>query len=74
MTTDDAISILKATKLEAAIFTHRGTQMIFRGSQKEAVHATKESQVPVTVAVDGMRGIINKQIRIEKPTAKNKRD
>jgi phosphoribosyl 1,2-cyclic phosphodiesterase len=69
MTTDDAINILKATKPEAAVFTHLGMQMIYRGPQKETARATKESQVPVTAAVDGMRVIIDKQIRIEKPTA-----
>lgn len=68
MTTDDAISILKAAKPEAAVFTHLGMQMIYRGSQKESARATKESQVPVTAAVNGMRVIIDKQIRIEKPT------
>jgi phosphoribosyl 1,2-cyclic phosphodiesterase len=69
MTTDDAISILKASKPEAAVFTHLGMQMIFRGPQKEATRATKESQVPVTAAMDGMRIIIGEQIRIEKPAA-----
>jgi phosphoribosyl 1,2-cyclic phosphodiesterase len=68
MTTDDAISILKAAKPEAAVFTHLGMQMIFRGPQKEAARATKESQVPVTATVDGMRVIVGEQIRIEKPT------
>jgi hypothetical protein len=70
MTTDAAISILKAAKPEAAVFTHLGMQMVFRGPQKEAVRATKESQVPVTAAMDGMRVIIGEEIRIEKPTGK----
>jgi phosphoribosyl 1,2-cyclic phosphodiesterase len=69
MTTDDAISILKIAKPEAAVFTHLGMQMIFRGPQKEAARAAKESQVPVTAAVDGMRVTIAEQVRIEKPTA-----
>lgn len=67
MTTDDAINILKAAKPEAAVFTHLGMQMIFRGPQKEAVRATTESQVSVTAAVDGIRVIISEQVRIEKP-------
>jgi phosphoribosyl 1,2-cyclic phosphodiesterase len=69
MTTDDAINILKAAKPEAAVFTHLGMQMIFRGPQKEAVRATTESQVPVTAAFDGMRVIIGEQVRIEKPVS-----
>lgn len=71
MTTDDAISILKATKPEAAVFTHLGMQMIFRGPQKEAARAAKESNVSVTAAVDGMRVTIGEQVRIEKPTAES---
>jgi phosphoribosyl 1,2-cyclic phosphodiesterase len=67
MTTDDAVSILKAVKPEAAVFTHLGMQMIFRGPQREAIRATEESQVPVTAAVDRMRVIFGDQIRIEKP-------
>lgn len=69
MTTDDAIDILKAAKPEAAVFTHLGMQMIFQGPQKEATRASKESQVPVTAAVDGMRVIIGEQVRIEKPAS-----
>jgi phosphoribosyl 1,2-cyclic phosphodiesterase len=69
MTTDDAIKILKSAKPEAAVFTHLGMQMIFRGPQKEAARAAKESGVSVTAAMDGMRTIIGEQVRIEKPTA-----
>ena len=68
MTTDDAVRILKAAKPEAAVFTHMGMQMIFQGPQKEASRASKESQIPVTAAIDGMRVMISEQVRIEKPT------
>jgi len=67
MTTDDAISILKVAKPEAAIFTHFGMQMIFREPQKEAARATRESQVPVTAAIEGMRVVISDEIQIVKP-------
>lgn len=69
MTTDDAINILKAAKPEASVFTHLGMQMIFRGPQKEAARAAKESGVPVTAALDGMRVTVGKEVQIEKPMA-----
>ena len=74
MTTDDAISILKAVKPKAAVFTHLGMQMLFRGPQREATRASEESQVPVTAAVDGMKVIFDDQIRIEKTTSEKQAD
>lgn len=67
MTTDDAIRILKDVKPEAAVLTHLGMQMIFKGPGWEAARAEKECGLPVTAATDGMRVIVGEQIRVEKP-------
>jgi hypothetical protein len=46
MTTDDAINILKAAKPEAAVFTHLGMQMIFRGPRKRQLEPQKKAECP----------------------------
>lgn len=74
MTTDDAISILKEAKPEAAVLTHLGMQMIFKGPAWEASRAEKECGIPVNAATDGMRIIIDEQIRIEKPSGEKQAD
>jgi len=74
MTTDDAIRILKETKPEAAVLTHLGMQMIFKGPTWEAERAAQESGVPVTAAVDGMRIVMGEKILTEKPNSEKQAD
>lgn len=74
MTTDDAIRILRDVKPEAAVLTHLGMQMIFKGPAWEAECAAQESGIPVIAAVDGMRITIGEKMRIEKPTSEKQVD
>ncbi len=74
MTTDDAIRILREAKPEAAVLTHLGMQMIFKGPAWEAERAAQETGISVIAAVDRMRLIMGEQIRIEKPPSEKQAD
>ena len=66
MTTNDAIKIIKEARLEQAILTHFGMQMIFKGPAREAKLNEKETGVPTIAAKDGMQIRFGETISLQK--------
>lgn len=64
MSTEDAATIVKAVKPEAAIITHFGAKMIFSNPFGEASFIKQQTGVRTIAAVDGMRVKFGKEIRI----------
>jgi len=72
MTTDDAIRILEEARPETAVITHFGMKMIFGGPNREAELIQHKTGVPTIAALDEMRLNINEEIRIQKPSRKQR--
>jgi phosphoribosyl 1,2-cyclic phosphodiesterase len=64
ISTDDAVTIVKAVKPETAIITHFGAKMIFSNPFSEASYIEQQAGVRTIAAVDGMRVKFGKEIRI----------
>ncbi len=67
MTTEDAVKIVREARPEAAVLTHFGMRMIFRGPSREAKVVEEETGVPTTAAVDGMRIKVNEKVQVQRP-------
>lgn len=72
MTTEDATKIVKEVQPEAAVITHFGMKMIFRGPNREARRIRQETGIPTTAAADGMRINVGENIQVQRPGRKQR--
>jgi phosphoribosyl 1,2-cyclic phosphodiesterase len=71
LNTDEALKIINEVKPEACILTHFGMRMLNAGPEKEAGYLSKQTNLPVYAAIDGMRVTINEEIILKGPQKKD---
>ena len=71
LNTDEALNIITEAKPRACILTHFGMRMLNAGPEKEAEYLSKQSNIPVYAAIDGMRVKMNKEILLKGPRKKD---
>lgn len=71
LNTDEALDIINEVKPGACILTHFGMRMLNAGPEKEAEYLSKQANIPVYAAVDGMRVTLNEEIILKGPRKKD---
>jgi phosphoribosyl 1,2-cyclic phosphodiesterase len=71
LNTDEALDIINNVKPKTCILTHFGMRMLDAGPEKEAEYLSKQANIPVYAAVDGMKVTINEEITLKGPRKKD---
>lgn len=67
LNSDDTIKILKEAKPGCALLTHFGMRMLNADPDKEAKYIEEETGIPTVSAVDGLKLVMEKEIRFFEP-------
>jgi phosphoribosyl 1,2-cyclic phosphodiesterase len=71
LNTDEALDLINEAKPGACILTHFGMRMLNAGPEKEAEYLSKQANIPVYAAIDGMRVTLNEEIILKGPRKKD---